>query len=348
MKQDFIADLKPETAVHTTFLVHLKERKTANNGSAYLDLTFRDSSGVITAKIWDCDRFKLDFEVGDVVLVDGTVEEYRGTGQIRIRKIAKCAVEEFDLRDYLPRSKRDPEEMYALLVARLKQVPEGPLLALLLSVIEDPGIAEKYKLAPAATSYHHAYLGGLLEHVLSLVELGDKLCDHYEWLDRDLVLAGLVLHDLGKIEELNFAKGFTYTTRGQLLGHITIGLEILSEKIRLIPEFPPALRDKVEHLILAHHGKLEFGSPKEPMFPEALLVHYLDDLDSKLESMRAQFITDKNRVGDWTARNRALGRELLKPAATESAPIKSDSTSPAQQKADQQPKLYFRNGQEKS
>lgn len=348
MKQDFIADLKPETTVNSTFLVHLKERKTANNGSAYLDLTFRDSSGMITAKIWDCDRFKLDFEVGDVVLVDGTVEEYRGASQIRIRKIAKCAAEEFDLRDYLPKSKRDPEEMYQFLVARLKLVSDGPLRTLLLAVIEDPAIAEKYKLAPAATSYHHAYLAGLLEHVLSLVELGDKLCEHYQWLECDLVLAGLVLHDLGKIEELNFAKGFTYTTRGQLLGHITIGLEILSEKIRLIPEFPPALKDKIEHLILAHHGKLEFGSPKEPMFPEALLVHYLDDLDSKLESMRAQFITDKNRVGEWTARNRALGRELLKPAATESLPIKSSSANPGKQMTGQQSKLSLRNGQENS
>ena len=348
MKQDFIADLKPETTVHSTFLVHLKERKIANNGSAYLDLTFRDSSGVMTAKIWDCDRFKLEFEVGDVVVVDGTVEEYRGAGQIRIRKITKCAPEEFDLRDYLPRSKRDPEEMYALLVARLRRMPEGSLQALLLAVIEDPAIAEKYKLAPAATSYHHAYLGGLLEHVSSLVELGDKLCDHYEWLDRDLVLAGLVLHDLGKIEELNFARGFTYTTRGQLLGHITIGLGILNEKIRLMPEFPPALRDKVEHLILAHHGKLEFGSPKEPLFPESLLVHYLDDLDSKLESMRAQFETDKNRAGEWTSRNRALGRELLKPAPTETLPVKSGSANQFKQLTDQQPKLSFRNGQEKS
>ena len=348
MKQDYIADLKPETNIHTTFLVHLKERKIANNGSAYLDLTFRDSSGVITAKIWDCDRFKLDFELGDVVLVDGTVEEYRGTSQIRIRKVAKCAAEEFDLHDYLPRSRRDSEEMYTLLVARLREVSDGPLQTLLLAVIEDPGIAEKYKLAPAATSYHHAYLGGLLEHVLSLVELGDKLCDHYEWLDRDLVLAGLVLHDLGKIEELNFTSGFSYTTRGQLLGHITIGLEILGEKLRLIPGFPPELKDKVEHLILAHHGRLEFGSPKEPMFPEALLVHHLDDLDSKLESMRAQFITDKNRAGEWTARNRALGRELLKPPATGNLPLKSESNSLAKQLAEQQPKLSFRDGQKNS
>src|SRR5690348_3051485 len=220
MKQDFVADLKPETSIRSAFLVHLKERKTANNGSAYMDLAFRDSSGLISAKLWDCDRFKLEFEAGDVVLVDGTVEEYRGALQIRVRKITLCPPEEFNLRDFLPRSARDPEEMYAVLLERLRRVTEGPIRSLLLAVMEDPEIAERYKLAPAATSFHHAYLGGLLEHVSSLVELGDKVCGHYGWLDRDLVLAGLVLHDIGKIEELSFNRGFSYTTRGQLLGHI--------------------------------------------------------------------------------------------------------------------------------
>jgi 3'-5' exoribonuclease len=203
--------------------------------------------------------------------------------------------------------------MFAALLARLRSMPDGPLRALLLSVLEDPAIAEKYKLAPAATSYHHAFLSGLLEHVSSLLPLADRVCDHYETLDRDLVIAGLVLHDLGKIEELNFSRGFSYSTRGQLLGHITISLEIVADKIRLIADFPAALRDKLEHVILSHHGKAEFGSPREPMFPEALVVHYLDDLDSKLQSMREQFAADKDRAGEWTARNRALGRELLKP-----------------------------------
>lgn len=347
MKQDFVADLKPETSVHTTFLVHIKERKTANNGSAYMDLAFRDSSGVISAKLWDCDRFKLDFEAGDVVLVDGTVEEYRGAAQIRVRKITRCAPEDFSLRDYLPRSVRDPEEMYAALLERLHRVPEGPLRSLLLAVMEDPGIAEKYKLAPAATSFHHAYLGGLLEHVSSLVEMGDKVCDHYDWLDRDLVLAGLLLHDLGKIEELSFNRGFSYTTRGQLLGHITIGLEILGGKMREVPDFPDALRDKIEHVILSHHGKMEFGSPKEPMFPEALLVHYLDDMDSKLESMRAQFVTDKDRAGDFTARNRALGRELLKPAADGASGVKTEAAKAPVAGIGQHPQLDFHDGQKK-
>lgn len=348
MKINFVAEFKPETVVRSTFLVHVKERKTAANGSPYLDLSLRDSTGLIGAKIWDCDRFNLEFEVGDVVHVDGTVEEYRGALQLRIRKISKCAPEEFDLRDYLPRSQRDPEALYAALQARLRVMPDGPLRTLLLSVIEDPEIADKFKLAPAATSYHHAFLGGLLEHVSSLLGLGDKICDHYDSLDRDMVVAGLVLHDLGKIEELNFTRGFAYTTRGQLVGHITIGLEIVSEKMRLIPDFPAALRDRIEHIMLSHHGKPEFGSPKEPAFPEALVVHYLDDLDSKLESMRAQFVSDKDRAGEWTSRNRALGRELLKPAAAAAVAGAPESPVLPQKFPDQQPKLVFRDGQEKS
>jgi 3'-5' exoribonuclease len=147
---------------------------------------------------------------------------------------------------------------------------------------------------------------------LSLVQLGDQVCDHYEFLRRDLLLAGLVLHDVGKIEELSFSRGFRYSTRGQLLGHISIGLEMVQEKMRQIPGFPAELKGQIEHIILSHHGKLEFGSPKEPMFPEALLVHFLDEMDSKLEAMRAQYATDQDRPGDWTARNPALRRELLK------------------------------------
>jgi len=194
----------------------------------------------------------------------------------------------------------------------MRRMPEGYLRTLLMSVLEDPEIAERYKLAPAAMSYHHAYLGGLLEHVCSLVELGDVVCDHYPTLRRDLVLAGLVLHDLGKIAELNFSRGFRYTTRGQLVGHMAIALEIVQEKIRALPDFPVSLKDQLEHIILSHHGKLEFGSPKEPLFPEALVVHYLDDLDSKLEAMRAQYAADKERPGDFTSRNPALKRELFK------------------------------------
>jgi len=312
MKSQFVADLAPGTRLETTFLIHSKERKTASNGRPYLDLELRDASGVIKAKVWDCDRLDQDVEPEDFVWVQGNVDAYRGTPQVVVAKLRRCTEEEIDPRDYLPRSKRDPEEMYATLLDRVRRVAEGPVRALLLAVFEDPAIAEKYKLAPAAMSYHHAYLGGLLEHVLSLIELGDGVCDHYPSLRRDLVLAGLLLHDIGKIEELAFRRGFRYTTRGQLLGHISIGLEMVNEKMRAIPDFPAGVRDQLEHIILAHHGELEFGSPKEPAFPEALVVHALDNLDSKLESMRVQYEADKNREGDFTARNPALKRELLK------------------------------------
>lgn len=317
MKEGFVAQLEPESSIRTTFLVHAKERKIARSGNAYLDLDLQDSSGVIRAKLWDCDRHTLNFEVDDVVRVEGEVEDYQGTRQIRVRKISRCTDQDVSLFDYLPRTARDPEEMFATLLDRLRRMPEGPLRKLLLGILEDPAIAEKYKLAPAATTYHHAYLGGLLEHVVSLVDLGDKVCDQYPSLQRDLVLTGLVLHDLGKIEELEYSRAFRYSTRGHLVGHITIALEIVREKVRTIPDFHETLKDQIEHIILSHHGKLEFGSPKEPAFPEALVVHYLDDLDSKLASMRAQYEADKNRPGDWTARNRALGRELLKPQNTE-------------------------------
>ena len=312
MKERFVTDLSPDAQVRTTFLVQARERKIARTGSAYLDLDLRDASGVVRAKLWDCDRHTLDFEVEDIVAVDGVVEDYQGTLQIRVRKISRCSPDAVDLFDYLPRSRRDPEEMYATLMDRLRRVPEGPLRMLLLTIMEDPSLAEKYKRAPAAMSYHHAFLGGLLEHVLSLVQLGDQVCDHYEFLRRDLLLAGLVLHDVGKIEELSFSRGFRYSTRGQLLGHISIGLEMVQEKMRQIPEFPAELKGQIEHMILSHHGKVEFGSPKEPVFPEALVVHFLDEMDSKLEAMRAQYATDQDRPGDWTARNPALRRELLK------------------------------------
>ncbi|MCL5671351.1 MAG: HD domain-containing protein, partial [Acidobacteria bacterium] len=215
---------------------------------------------------------------------------------------------------------QDSEALFAGLLSRVGRIESRPLQALLFQVFEDQEIAKKFKLAPAATHFHHAYLGGLLEHVSSLIELGDRICDHYPSLERDLILAGLLLHDLGKIEELNFARHFAYSTRGQLIGHINIGLEIVRDKMRMVSDFPVDLRDRLEHIILSHHGKLEFGSPKEPMFMEALVVSYLDDLDSKLAAMRGQYEADQSHPGDWTMRNRALGRALLKPRSEPEAP----------------------------
>jgi 3'-5' exoribonuclease len=314
MKQNFVKDLRADSPVRTTFLVQSKERKITSNGGAYLDLSLQDTSGVISAKLWDySERTTPPFEADDVVQVEGHVECYRGALQLRVRKITLCPAEEVSLLDYLPRTQRDPEEMYAALLERARRMSEGPLRTLTLSILEDPGVAAKYKVAPAAMSYHHAFLGGLLEHVSSLVALADSVADHYPWLRRDLIVAGLVVHDIGKTEELNFSRGFRYSTRGQLIGHISMALEMVQEKIRQIPGFPTQLKDEIEHIIISHHGKLEFGSPKEPMFAEAMVVSFLDEMDSKMEAVRHQYAADLNRPGEWTGRNPALKRELLKP-----------------------------------
>jgi len=329
MKETYVGDLKPGSSVTTTFLIRTKERKTARNGSAYLDLELQDSSGTIKAKLWDCDSSSLLFEADDVVRVSGGVEVYQGALQLSLRKIVKCRDAEIELADYLPHGAQDPGKLFAGLLDRIQRMPPGPLQTLLFNIFNDPEVARKYKLAPAAMSYHHAFLGGLIEHVSSLVQLGDRVCDQYPFLDRQLILAGLLLHDLGKIEELNFSRGFTYSTRGQLVGHISMGVEMVRDKVRLIPDFPPELWDRLEHIILSHHGKLEFGSPKEPMFMEALAVNYMDDLDSKLEAMREQYETDKDRPGDFTARNRPLGRELLKPLTDSAAVAAPPKGSPS-------------------
>ena len=314
MKERFVADLKPGSIVETTFLVQSRELRKTPSG-VRLELRLRDASGAIAGRVRSGDA--ADFDVDDVVQVKAEAEEFQGQPQLRIETIRRHDGP-VDLRDYLPRSPHDADVLYAALLDRLRRMREGPLRQLLLAVMEDPEIARRYKLAPAAMRYHHAYLGGLLDHVTSLIGLADRVADHYPALDRDLLLAGLVLHDLGKIEELHYEGAFRYSTRGQLLGHIVIGLETMREKIAGIPGFPARLRDRLEHIILSHHGKLEFGSPKEPMFAEALVVHYLDDLDSKLESIRAQYEEDRERSGEWTTRNRALGRELLKRDASAS------------------------------
>lgn len=339
MKQTFVADLKPGSLVHTTFLVQSKDLKRARAGGSYLEVRLQDATGMVAGRYWDAEGVPFDFDVDDLVVVKAQVEEYQETVQLRLGSVAKYSGAS-DMRDYLPRSSRDPEQTYPGLLERVRRVPEGFIRQLLLAVMEDPELAQRYKLAPAAMLYHHAHLGGLLDHVISLVELGDLVADHYPSLNRELLLAGLILHDLGKIDELQYSSAFRYSTRGRLLGHIFLGLEIVREKIKTIAGFPAGLKDEIEHMILSHHGKLEFGSPKEPMFPEALVVHYLDDLDSKLESMRAQYEADRWRPGHWTTRNRALGRELLKttscpgPAAESTAEPESEPPAPSPAQAD--------------
>jgi 3'-5' exoribonuclease len=215
--------------------------------------------------------------------------------------------------DFLPKSVRDGKEMLAELRQIAASIQQPNLHALLAAMLDDPAIADRLVVAPAAKSMHHAFRGGLLEHVLSLCHMCDLAAAHYRMIRRDLLMTGAILHDIGKIHELSYAASFQYTNEGQLIGHLIQGVEMVREKMRGLPDFPDTYRVLVEHLLLSHHGQLEFGSPKEPLFPEALLLHYLDDLDSKMEAMRATLAATQSTAPDqeWTARCPALDRSLL-------------------------------------
>jgi 3'-5' exoribonuclease len=202
--------------------------------------------------------------------------------------------------------------MFRELQGWIAGMSEAHLKRLLEAVFEDEEIALAYRTAPAAKTVHHNWIGGLIEHVLSLCNLARASATHYPHIDFDLLLTGVLLHDVGKIRELHYARSFGYTTEGQLLGHIQIGVQMVLDKLRRMPDFPPRLQELVVHMILSHHGELEFGSPKIPLFPEALLLHLLDNMDSKMECMRALIDRDQQITGVWTGYNSALERAALK------------------------------------
>ncbi len=313
MKSIYVSDLRPNEDVTTVFLVQAKDVRLKKTGEPFLSLTLVDKTGDIDAKMWDNVVEVIDtFDRDDFVKVKGRVQVYQNKLQITIHRLARQEDGQVEFADFFPASSRDPEAMFAELRGVVESVGNPHLRQLLNALLDDPAIAAGYKRAPAAKSVHHAYLGGLLEHVLSLCRLAAVAAAHYSFVDLDLLIAGAVLHDIGKIDELSYQRSFRYSDTGQLLGHIVIGLRMMDDKLRGLPDFPPRLRVLVEHIVLSHHGSLEFGSPKVPLFPEALLFHFLDNVDSKMENMRSMLARDTLVEGAWTAYSPALERFLLK------------------------------------
>jgi 3'-5' exoribonuclease len=313
MKSPYIGELEPNKIITTSFLVHVKEIRQKKSGEYYLSLTLGDRTGDLDAKMWDNVNDVLDaFERDDFVKVKGMVQVFHNRPQLTIHKLRRMDESEIDFADYFPASKRDPQEMWRELCGIVEGVGNPHLKSLLEAFFHDEEIARRYRLAPAAKQIHHAFLGGLIEHVLSVCALARLTADHYPNIDRDLLITGALLHDIGKIYELSYDRGFSYSEEGQLIGHISIATRMLHEKLRGLPAFPVRLQALVEHMILSHHGRLEFGSPKLPSFPEALLLHYLDDMDSKMECMRALIEQDRQVEGCFTSYNHALERVALK------------------------------------
>jgi 3'-5' exoribonuclease len=314
MKSPYVKELEANQTLTASFLVRSKEIREKKTGEPYLSLALSDRTGEIEAKMWDNVPGVMDtFERDDFVKVKGLVQVYHNRHQLTIHKMRRLEDSEVDFADYFPSSSRNIDEMWSELRALISSMADPHLRALVEAVLDDPAIAERYRKAPAAKQIHHAWLGGLLEHVLSLCQLCRFAAGHYG-ADLDLLLTGAVLHDVGKVYELSYDRGFGYTPEGQLLGHMVLALRIISDKLQALPDFPPRLRSLVEHMIVSHHGKLEFGSPKLPQFPEALLLHYLDDMDSKVECMRAWAEHDRQVEGCFTGYSSSLERTVLKKA----------------------------------
>jgi 3'-5' exoribonuclease len=294
MKEIYIADLtklEENQPIESYYLVLNKQQKTDRSSKAYLSLTLGDNTGQVEARIWDLlnSRVSLDFAKGDVVKVRATNSPYNGVPQLKVERLRKMAAHEYERADLLPATKHDIAELWGKLQAAVAGFTEPDLKRLLQSILSDPAIEAAMREAPAAKQLHHAFLGGLLEHVVSLLGLAERVVPHYPMLMRDMVLTGIVLHDIGKIHELAWTGGFEYTLEGQLLGHIQIGASMAERAMNALPDFPPRLKTLVLHMILSHHGKLEFGSPKLPMIPEALMLNFLDDMDAKMQTLESEF-----------------------------------------------------------
>jgi len=312
MKTPFVTDLNSEQSITTFFLVREKEIRNTREGKPYLRLELGDRSGTIEARMWDqFDVAVRDIGRDDFVKVSARVEIYRNKPQLALQQLRLAKPEEVDLADFLPHTKEDVAKLYAQLLEYAGSIANPWLKKLVTGILSDPGIAAKYQRAPAAKVMHHAYLGGLLEHVIGLCGLAKQIAARYPELDVDLLLTAAILHDVGKLEELCFERAIGYTVEGALLGHIMMEFETVSRAMDAIEGFPANLKTVVQHMLISHHGQYEFGSPKLPMIREALAFHYMDDLDSKLAAARAALAVDSGEP-EWSAYSGALGRKFLR------------------------------------
>jgi 3'-5' exoribonuclease len=325
--QPLIRTLKEGDLFQGYLLAQEAAYKTSAKGSEYLELKLGDASGDLKAFLWDVRAIEGDLDAirSDVfVRVKGAVTSYNGRLQLKLDKARFAADAEVgDFSAFFPVSARPVPEMLAELDGFIGSVKD-PWIRQLLSALflEDAALRAAFAQAPAAKSMHHAYLGGLLEHTLSILGMADRACGHYRGLNRDLVVAGVFLHDVGKTAELSYQRSIGYTDAGNLLGHIAIESEWISRVVGKIPGFPDELRMQILHIVLSHHGRLEFGSPVLPKTPEALLVHYLDDLDGKLEVM-FRALKDEAGSGSWSPFSRALDRMIYRTRWPQADPVEN-------------------------
>ncbi len=318
MKDFFIADApRFENAVVTSyFLLASVSARDRKSGGQYLALTLADRTGNFDARMWEEFADVLQTcSTGCYVKAQGRVEKYNGRFQITLQKLRNAALSEVEPADFQPSTQHDVDEMWAELVGYVEDFHNRDLYRLVMSFLKDAELAAAFRSAPAAKMLHHAWLSGLLEHVVFLLRLCRRVAPQYpDEVDPDLLMTAAILHDIGKVRELAWKSSFQYTTEGQLLGHITIAIGMVREKAAALAPFPERLRILVEHLILSHHGRFEFGSPKLPMTPEAVVFSALDDLEAKMQNMRAEFaksVESGKAADEVTEYSRSMERALL-------------------------------------
>jgi 3'-5' exoribonuclease len=309
----FISEIKDRDQVDSVFLVKEKITAMAKNGKPYLTLRLMDKTGEVDAKIWDnVDQIGALFDKDDFLAVRSKASVYLGKMQLIIAELHKVPEESITLADFLPETERNIKEMETELFALVDSVADGNLKSLLNGFFQDTELFSLYRVAPAAKGMHHVCLGGLLEHSLAVAKLVENIVPLYPGLNRDLLIAGALLHDVGKVREMTYMRAFDYTDEGKLIGHITIGVEMLQEKIVTIPGFPVETAMLLKHMLLSHHGQYEFGSPKRPKTLEATILNYLDDLDSKINGIRTHIKKEVASESRWTAYHRLYDRYFYK------------------------------------
>ena len=304
----YIEEIREGERISAILLCKHKQSVVTKNGRPYENLILQDKTGTLDAKIWEPDSQGIDsFETLDYISVVGDVTSFQGSLQLNVKRVRKAHSEEYDPKDYLPVSRKDIGLMYKELTDYIKTI-ENPYLKKLLSgfFLEDNEFAKRFQAHSAAKSVHHGFMGGLLEHTLSVTKLCEMFCGQYPILNRDLLLTAAMFHDIGKLEELSDFPANDYTDEGQLLGHIMIGTEWIGGHIRTISGFPRKLSNELKHCILAHHGELEFGSPKKPALVEAVALHFADNIDAKMETLIEAFANVPDGNTEWLGYNRLL------------------------------------------
>lgn len=293
------------------YLCKFKQELKNRNGKPYYSLKLQDKTGVVEAKVWDINNNIGEFEVFDYIQIEASVIVYQEEFQLNVQKISKANEEDIDPADYIPATTKNIDVLLEDLNKLIASVKNVYIRQLLDSFFKDEDIIKEFKYQSAAKSVHHAYLGGLLEHTVTVAKIGENLCEHYPIANKELVIAGCLLHDIGKLYELSGFPENDYTDMGNMLGHIPVGVEMIHDKIKQIENFPKELEILIKHIILSHHGEYEFGSPKRPKIIEAMIVHSADNTDSRIKIVEEVLLSDTTN-NTYAGYNRILNRNIRK------------------------------------